>query len=333
MMYLNKNPDSFMEDLRDWIEFADKTIARSRPHASVLLSLIALLICSCFVLPAQELQPRAYTPAPVGVNFFGIAYTHTGGGLLFDPSLPVTDSSVNANTANLSFGQSFAVKGRTAQVLAIVPYIFADVEGLVSGGQEYRRRSGLTDSVFRYAMNIYGAPAMHLPEFAKYEEKTVVGASVTVAAPTGQYDPNVLLNIGMNRWAFKPELGISRAFGKWRLEAAVGAWLYTPNNDFYGGNIRTQDPLGSIQTHVVRFLPRQSWISFDATFFTGGRSYVGDSVKADYQANTRFGVTYNYRIDRRQAIKVVYFRGATTRIGNDIQSIGVGYSVIWLNGR
>ena len=303
----------------------------SRWQTSRLISAIASLICSCFVLPAQELQPRAYVPAPVGLNFFGIAYANNRGGLLFDPSLPVEDARVTANTASLSFGRSLAVMGRTAQVLAIVPYIFADVEGLVSGSQEFRRRSGLTDSAFRFAMNIFGAPAMQPPEFAKYKERTVIGASVTVTAPTGQYDPNVLLNIGTSRWGFKPELGISRAYRQWRFEGAAGAWLYMPNNNFYGSTIRTQDPLGSFQAHVVRFLPRRNWLALDGTFFTGGRSYVSGFAKADYQANTRFGVTYGIGIKRSQAIRVAYFKGATTRIGSDIQSIGVTYQVVWLN--
>ena len=197
---------------------------------------VALLSCFIACLGAQEMQPRAYIPTPVGLNFFGIAYSNNAGGLLFDPSLPVEDGHVNADIVTLSFGQTLGVLGRTAQVLAVLPYAVADLNGRLGAGvEQYLYRSGLGDSVFRYAMNIHGAPAMHLKEYAGYRQKTIVGASVTVSVPTGQYDPNKLINIGANRWEFKPELGVSQALGKWTLEGALGVWLYTANNQFYGG--------------------------------------------------------------------------------------------------
>jgi hypothetical protein len=292
-----------------------------------------LLFFVSIALSGQELQPRAYLPAPVGLNFFGVSYSGNSGGLLFDPSLPVEDAHVNASIPTISFGEVLNVFGRTGQALAILPYVGADVSGKVAGIGASRHRSGLGDSTFRFATNLYGAPAMHVKEFAKYQPKTLVGISLTVTAPTGQYDPNVLINIGTNRWAFKPELGITHFVGKWEFETALGAWLYTKNSNFYGGTYRTQEPLGSIQVHVVRLLPRRMWLAFDGTFYTGGRTEVGNTINANYQANTRFGTTLGISLRRRQALRFAYFRGATTRIGTDISSVSVAYQVIWQRGR
>jgi hypothetical protein len=298
--------------------------------------------CRCpvllpFILPAilsaQELQPRAYLPAPVGLDFASISYSSNSGGLLFDPSLPVEDAHVNAGSPQLAFGESINAFGRTGQVLAVLSYVVADLSGRAAGVEQSRYRSGLTDAFFRFSMNIYGARAMHLREFAKYHPKTLVGVSLSVIAPTGQYDPNVLINIGTNRWAFKPELGISRFVGKWEFEMALGAWLYTKNGDYYRHTIRTQDPLGSVQVHVVRILPHRSWLAFDGTFYTGGRSYVGSAINANYQGNTRLGATFGIGLNRRQALRFAYFQGATTRIGSDIKSISVAYQVVWHSGR
>jgi hypothetical protein len=298
------------------------------------LAICALLqFLSLLALSGQELQPRAYMPVPVGVNFFGVSYSGNSGGLLFDPSLPIEDGHVNASIAAVSFGQALDVFGRSGQVLAVLPYVFADVSGKVAGTEAARHRSGLADSTFRFAMNIYGAPAMRLQEFSTYHPKTLVGASLTVMAPTGQYDPNVLINIGANRWAFKPELGISRFQGKWEFEVALGAWLYTRNSNFYGGTFRTQDPLGSIQGHVVRLLPHRMWLALDGTFYTGGRSYAGNTIHADYAGNTRFGATLGIALTRRQALRFGYFDGAATRVGTDISSFSVAYQVIWLKGK
>lgn len=293
------------------------------------------LLLSCFAagLGAQELQPRAYLPTPVGVNFFGVSYANNRGDLLFDPSLPVEDSHVNANIVTLAFGQTLGVLGRTAQVLVIVPYVRANLDGLVSGSRERAYRSGLGDATFRYGMNLYGAPAMSLKEFGDYRQKTVVGVSVTVTAPTGQYDPVRLINVGTNRWAVKPEIGVSRALGKWTLEGAAGVWLFTPNNLFNGTMVRTQVPLGSLQAHAVRVLPHRTWLALDWTLYTGGRSSVSGKENFDYLGNQRLGATLGIILNRRQSIKISYFRGAVTRVGGDVSSIGVSYNVIWLTGR
>ncbi len=306
------------------------------PSSREILRLGTRALLSFFVaitLAGQELQPRAYLPAPVGLNFFGISYSGNSGGLLFDPSLPVEDAHVNASITAVSFGESLGVFGRTGQVLVVLPYVVADLSGKVAGIEAARHRSGLADSTFRFAINVHGAPAMHLKEFAKYQPKTLVGVSLTVMPPTGQYDPNVLINIGTNRWAFKPELGISHFRGKWEFEGALGAWLYTTNSSFFGQTFQKQDPLGSVQAHIVRLLPRRIWLAFDGTFYTGGRTYVGNTIKANYQGNTRLGATIGIPIGRRQALRFAYFTGTTTRVGSDIRSISIAYQVIWQGGR
>ncbi len=305
-------------------QFVDR---RSFPAA------VALLFCCAGALAAQELQPRAYLPAPVGLNYFGVSYANNAGGLLFDPSLPVEDAHVNASVITLSFGQTLGLMGRTAQVLAVIPYAAADLNGRIAGADQYAYRSGLGDAVFRYAMNIRGAPAMSLRSYSEYRQKTIVGASITVSAPTGQYDPARVINIGANRWAFKPEIGVSHPLGKWILEGALGIWLFTANNRFIGSSVRTQDPMGSFQAHVIRVLPHRTWVAFDGTFYTGARSHIDGRDNSDYQGNARLGATFGLAVSTRQAIKFSFFDGVDTRIGSDIRSFGVSYNLIWMKGR
>ena len=305
-----------------------------QPIPSALFCGVLLFFGVAARLSAQELQPRAYIPTPVGMNFFSASYSNNSGGLLFDPALPVEDGNVKANIYALTFGQTLAVLGRTTQALAVIPYVEANLDGHFAGDQTHLYRSGVGDMVFRYAMNIHGAPAMSREKFAAYRQKTIVGASITVAAPTGQYDPVRLINIGANRWAFKPEIGVSRAITKWTVEGAAGIWLFTTNNKFQynGASTRSQIPLGSMQLHLVRLLPRRMWLAGDATFFTGGRSQVNGNDRNDYIANQRFGATFGIALNHRQAIKVSFFDGVLTRIGADIRSIGVSYTVIWQKG-
>ena len=69
---------------------------------------------------------------------------------------------------------------------------------------------------------LYGSPAVGPAEFKKHKSRTVVGTSMVIVVPVGQYDPNLLINIGSNRWAFKPEIGISRTLHSWMLELDPG---------------------------------------------------------------------------------------------------------------
>ncbi len=296
-------------------------------------ALLFLFICLAATLNAQEMQPRAYFPVPVGISLFGVSYSHNAGGLLLDPSLPVEDAHIVANSGTFSFVQSLGVLGRTAQALVIVPYVQADLTGVVAQSVQSRYRSGVGDMVFRYAMNITGAPAMHLPQYAKYVQKTIVGASITISAPTGQYDPSLAINIGANRWGFKPEVGISRAVGKWVIEGATGVWFYTANKNFYGGSTRTQNPLWSIQGHFLRLLPHRIWIAFDGTYFMGGRATVDGVQRSEYMANSRLGATLGVVINRRQSLRMSYFDGVLTRIGTDVSSFGIAYNYIVTKGR
>lgn len=134
-------------------------------------------------------------------------------------------------------------------------------------GEEFRRitRSGLGDMRARLAVNLVGGPALNLREFATRKPRTTLGASLVVAAPTGQYAPSKLINIGANRWAFKPELGLSHPHGRWFFELYGGAWFFTENDNFYGGQKRKQDPILSFQAHVAYSFKRRLWLSADAT--------------------------------------------------------------------
>jgi Putative MetA-pathway of phenol degradation len=91
-------------------------------------------------------------------------------------------------------------------------------------------------------------------EFAHWKQKTLLGVSLKVIAPTGQYDGTKLINWVINRWAFKPELGYSRRLGNWLLDGYGGAWLYTTNSTAFAGPApgpKTQEPIGSLEATLA----------------------------------------------------------------------------------
>jgi len=281
---------------------------------------------------AQDLEPRVYSPNPIGAHFLGLAYVHSSGGVLSDPTLPISDVDAQLNTTILGYGQTFAVLNRSAIVNLAVPYVWGRLSG--SLGEERREvtRSGLGDARLRLGLNLTGGAATTPAEFAKRKPETALGMSVTIVAPAGQYDRTKLVNIGANRWAFKPELGVSHPSGPWYVEAYAGVWLFTANDEFFGGSRRReQDPLATLQTHIVYTFRPHLWIAFDATLYHGGRTTVDGARNLDLQSNVRVGLTVSLPTSRRQSLKLSWSDGVSTRIGSDFTTLGVAWQYMWVD--
>jgi hypothetical protein len=296
-------------------------------HISLIIFLFAMNH-----LAAQELEPNAYSLSPTGVNLFLATYNHSGGDLTFDPALPIEDANARINTAAIGYGRTFGLGGRLAQVGIAVPYSVGRLEGLYIGEYAKAHRSGLKDAAVRFAVNLVGAPAMGLKEFASFRRKTILGLSLSVVSPLGQYSPGRIINIGTNRWSFKPELGLSHAAGKWTLDVYAGVWLFTPNSNFSNGKQRTQDPIGSFQFHLIRTLRPRMWIAFDSNYYTGGRTSVNGVINQDLQRNSRIGATFAVPLARRHGLKFSFSRGAYTTVGADFHAFGVAYQYTWGGG-
>jgi hypothetical protein len=191
---------------------------------------------------AQDIEPRAYANAPVGVNFLIAGYAFTRGGIAFDPALPVTDPELDTSSAVLAYARVLDLWGMSAKLDAVVPYTWLSGTADYAGEPVGRVVEGAADPKFRLSVNLYGVPALGLEEFRDYKQDLIVGASLQVSAPWGQYDASRLVNIGTNRWSFRPEMGVSRALGHLTLELSAAATFFTDNEDFFGGNRRSQDP-------------------------------------------------------------------------------------------
>ena len=285
---------------------------------------------SC-IAAAQDLEPRAYSPSPVGANFFNVAYGYQTGNVLFDSAVPITDAEVKLNSSAVSYGRTFGVFGRSASMFAVLPYVWGEASGQVLEEQRTITRSGLADLRMRFAMNIIGGKALTPREFAVRKPSTTLGASFSVVAPTGQYDPAKLVNIGSNRWSFKPEVGLSHPIGHWYLELYGGVWLFTDNNNFFGGSHREQKPIATIQTHVSYTVRPRLWVAGDATYFTGGRTVINDVINSDLQKNSRIGVQASLPVGLHSSVKFSWARGLVTRIGGDFNSFGIAWQYLWFD--
>lgn len=280
---------------------------------------------------AQDMEPRAYSKTPVGMNFAVAAYTYSEGGVATDPSIPLEDAELTVHGSILAYVRSFGLLGKSCKADVILPYAWVSGDAIFAGQPREREVEGFADPRFRFSMNFLGAPALTLQELREYQGNFVMGASVQVAAPLGQYDKDRLVNIGGNRWWVKPELGASRSFGKFDAELALAATIFTDNDDFLG-QTREQDPIYSAQAHLVYQFRPGLWLAANGVYYTGGRTTVNGARGDDLQENTRIGLTLALPINKYNSIKVYAGTGVITRTGSDFDTIGIAWQTRWGGG-
>jgi hypothetical protein len=279
----------------------------------------------------QDLTPRAYTVTPTRSNAILLTYSFFDGSVFTDPTAPITDSKARYSAQVFSYYRAFGFFGRAANVTGSLPYVLGNFRGTVSGSENQIYRSGLADCRIRFAVNLRGGPAMRLKEFSAWRQKSLLGVSLTVVAPTGQYDPVRLINPSIHRWAVKSELGFSRRWDRWTLDLYGGVWFFTANGNFYPGiSNRSQKPVGVGETHLSYNVTPRLWVSLDGNFWTGGRTTVNGTEKADYQKNSRVGATVAIPLNQHQSLKFSYSRGAYISIGGDYQNVSIAWQYSWV---
>jgi hypothetical protein len=279
---------------------------------------------------AQELAPRAYWPAPAGTKVLVTAYQYTTGDVVTDPSLPVVGVESNINYLQASYAHTFGLFGRTASATLNLPYTSGRSEGYLSGEFVARDIVGFADARARFAINLRGAPKMDGAGFRALvaDPKTIIGASLLVSMPTGAYDPARVLNAGTNRWGVKPAIGaIWPLAPNWLLEGELGAWFYSDNDDFLGMT-RKQDRILSTEIHLIRVIRGGPWIGFDANYYKGGESTIGDRTTG-LQRNARAGATVFFPFKRVHALRGSFSTGVKTESGGDFDMVSLSYVYAW----
>jgi len=310
-------------------------ILGAKPHAIALLFAICLSASHC---QAQDLAPRAYLITPSHSNAVTLIYSFYEGGIEFEGTVPITGASARVSVPVVSYSHSLNFFGRTASFLVSLPYGIGNFRGTVVGAETLAHRSGLLPATFRFSVNLKGGPAMNVQEFSKWRQKTIVGVSLKFLPPTGQYDPTKLINLGTNRWAFKPELGYSRRWGHWILDAYGGAWFYTTNSEFFshnqfspGINAQSQSPIGSFEGHLSYDFKPKLWVSLDGNFWFGGSTELNGVLSpGTLQRNSRIGTTASIPLTKRQSLKLSYNNGAYIAYGGNYQNVSIAWQYSWL---
>ena len=269
---------------------------------------------------AQEIEARAYSNAPIGINFVsgGIAQAKSG--------------SYTLTTEATSLTRIINVFGQSGRISLLLPY--AQLSGTGSLGPQNVNASaeGLSDPVVKISANLYGAPALSLEEFNGYKQDLIIGTSLAASIPWGKYNSEQMLNVGANRSLIQPAIGASQAVGPWRLELAGMATIYTSNTSFLGSNTLSQNPIYSSEAHAIYYFQNTAYISADATYFMGGQKYVNGTAISGSQENWRFGSTFSYPINKRNSIRLTGSKGVYSNTNTDYTALGISWQYRWGGG-
>jgi hypothetical protein len=293
-----------------------------------------LVLASALVAQAQELEPRRWTHLPTDSNFAGAGYAYTDGDLSLDPVLQIEDAEVEIHTLAFKYIRTFSLLGHSVRVDASDAYQNGSWKGTLNGVAARVDRSGMTDPILRVAVNLYGAPPLKGKEFARYragiENETIVGAALAVHLPLGEYFDDKLINIGTNRFTIRPQLGVIHNRGQWGFELTGSAWIFTDNNDFFGGKKLELDPLFAIQGHVVYTFRPGLWAAGGLAYGSGQNSTVDGVRKDDQKKNIVFGCSAGYSITRHFGVKIGYLgTRSQADTGIDFDSFIAGTSFFW----
>ena len=288
-------------------------------HSRTLFWIFALGFLSANI-QAQEIEARAYSNAPIGINFVtgGIAQVKSG--------------TYKLTTEAISLTHILDVAGQSGRISLVLPYSELSGTGTLAGQAINASAEGLSDPMIKASVNLYGAPALSVSEFKNYQQDLIIGASLAASIPWGKYNSDQMINVGGNRTVIQPGIGASQAVGPWRLELAGMASIYTSNASYLGNNTLSQNPVYSSETHVIYYFPNTAWISADATYFFGGQTYVNGTPVNGPQENWRFGTTLSYPVDKHHSIRLTGSTGVYSRTDTSYNAVGISWQYRWGGG-
>jgi hypothetical protein len=297
---------------------------------TLLTCLVFAVFCIADKASAQFNDARAYDNTPVGVSQLELGYSYVHSNASLDTSLAITGASLNLNQGSIGYTYYFGVFHRLAWVEAAVP--LAGLNGSISGTNVHGSVSGAGDSSYQFALLLKGGPALNVEQFASYKPATSLGLSLAITAPTGLYDSNKILNLGSDRWSFKPEIALSYPFGsdqKWELDAYGNASFYTDNSSYRGRQTLRQEPLPALEAHISYSFNDRIWASLDTRYSFRANTFVNGVSQDDVQQNFILGNELSISLNPQNSLTFVFAKAIVHQNGPSATGFSIRYDYTW----
>ena len=293
--------------------------------------LVVLMLCSALAVPQISFaaDARDYVPAPPGTFLFCAYYRHISATNLYSNGHKISnDFDLNANIGILrpvyytSIGKSsFYGSGPfTIDPQALIPYGEQQVDGAAVGNNQISS-TGFADPVLLTTFWGVNAP----------EKKLWVGFTPYITLPLGTYDRQKgALNLGGNRWVFRPELGVVKGIGdRAYLDLIINGEFYTDNTNFgAGANPVTleQDPVLGFETHASYDITKQWFVSLDYYYNYGGETTVAGVKQNNQLSNHGLGISFFWGIGDHNQLMLQYRDDFSVKSGPGTNTLGVRWA-------
>ncbi|HTS56586.1 MAG TPA: transporter [Terriglobales bacterium] len=282
---------------------------------------------------AQFTDAHSYDNTPVGTNQIELSYTYVHANSSIDTSLIIAGAKLNLNQGMISYARYFGLFNRTMWAEAGVP--IAGLSGSVSGTRIQGSINGAGDSSYQIAMLLKGGPALTVEQFEGYKPTTTLGVSFTLTAPSGQYNASKILDLGSDRWLFKPEIALSQPFGpeqKWQVDTYANAYFYTDNTSYRGREILHQQPLPGFEGHLSYSFNDSVWVSVDTRYSFGAITFLNGVDQNNGQQNFILGSEMNVSINTRNSLLFEFAKAPVHQNGPALTGFTVKYDYTWGKG-
>lgn len=274
---------------------------------------------------------RDWQNLPTDLNLLFGYYSKVDSNTPIDTSLPIDGLSLNADLYIMRYARSFGIDGRSSAIQLIQPY--ADVEASLDNARVLtgtRHNSGMADTQVVFVHNLFGGPALSKEEFAGWTPETFLTGALWVTAPTGDYDKDKLINLGANRWVFKPELAFGTPIGPTWLELNGWVSLYGDNDDYQGDGTLEQRPLYALEGHYSYTFNPALWVSLDGTWSKGGETEINSVNQDNEQENTLLGASLGFMLSPQFGGLVAYTDTVSEQSGSpDVNTWTFRLQYLW----
>jgi hypothetical protein len=300
------------------------------------------LLCVCFALAilhvpdqarAQFTDAHTYDNTPVGTNQLELSYAYAHANASIDTSLVIAGAKFNLNQGMIDYTRYFGLLHRLMWVEAGVP--IAGLGGSISGTPIRGSVTGVGDSSYQIGMLLKGGPALSVAQFENYKPTTTLGVSLTLTAPTGLHRPDKVLNLGSDRWLFKPEVALSQPFGpeqKWQVDAYASVYFYTDNTSYHGRQILRQEPLPGVEGHISYSFNDSVWASLDTRYSFRGTTFLNGVDQSNAQQNFILGSEVNVSLNSRNSLLFEFAKALVHQNGPAVIGFSVKYDYTWGKG-
>ncbi|MPZ57628.1 MAG: transporter [Rhizobiales bacterium] len=254
---------------------------------------------------------RDWVNVPIDVNLLFAYYTHVKSDTSISSNLPITGLVVDADIAVLRYARTFDLFGKVGAVQVVVPYAWgrASLQGVPFG----RSQDGVGDITSIFVANIFGGPALTAKQFAQWQPEPYLTASFWVTAPTGRYNPRSPLNIGTNRWAFKPQLSYGYWSGPGLLAVNAYVQFFTDNDEHLVTRTLKQDPLWHLEAHYSYSFTPKFWAAASLFYDHGAGTTIHGVDQNNWQSTLSLGASASYSFTPATSLSLSYSAAVAKR--------------------